>query len=210
MKRLVIVGFCLIACGSSVATQQGGDAGSPVDSATSADTPSSTDVTPTIDTGARDDVTPPFDSAPAVDVAITVDAGFPDAGAPATDVPSPPDADPPAPDVGSSTDTFPMIYAAIIEPRCTSCHVEGRNRLVMPDAPTAWRNLVNEPALTGWIRYCGPGSQERTRYRVRPRDLELSMLSFLPDCYVRDAQHDTMTPAELTRVRNWITAGAVY
>lgn len=139
---------------------------------------------------------------PAPDASPAADAAIPDAADAAS---QPVDAEPP--------DNFRRIYAEVLESRCPRCHVSGStsgSRLAMPDAPTAYANLLNVRVLTDWARYCGPSSGGTPTYdRVRPRDPDNSMMGWLPTCYVRDAMH-TLSDAEVARVRRWISAGAPY
>ena len=106
--------------------------------------------------------------------------------------------------------SFDSIYASILVPRCGRCHVEGDPeygyRPRMTDVETAYAALIDVPTESMWVTYCVPDGV--TPYRVRPDDLTASMLAFLPDCYVRDAEHDLMTADELAQIRRWIAAGA--
>ena len=177
----------------------------------------------TADAGLHDAAALPEDAAmPHVPDAAAFDTGLSSIdGGPAGDAPAPFDAGPlPATDAGP-TPSFDHIYEDILRPRCARCHIdEPGSRLYMPDVDAAYAALVDVPVETSWATYCGVGPEARN-VRVRPYDLEASMLSFLPDCYVRDADHGYstggslpigwmggMTAEERAEVQAWISAGA--
>ena len=181
-----------------------------------------------VDAAQNDAATPPPEDAASPDAATLdaalTDAGLADAGPPLLDL----DGGPPPPmiDAGprvehGSAPSFDHIYEDILRPRCARCHIdEPGSRLYMPDVDAAYAALVDVPVETSWATYCGVGPEARN-VRVRPYDLEASMLSFLPDCYVRDADHGYstggslpigwmggMTAEERAEVQAWISAGA--
>lgn len=140
--------------------------------------------------------------APREDASFVIDAGPLDGGEP--DAPT---------DAGTDVPVvaFDEIYTSILVPRCGHCHVDedpSANHYTprMTDVDTAYTALIDVPVLTPWVEFCVPDGV--TPDRVRPNDLEASMLAFLPDCYVRDADHDALTEDELATVRGWIAAGA--
>lgn len=142
-----------------------------------------------------------IDAAGSVDAAASVDA------AGELDAAPPPDAYV-EPDAGA-TPSFDSIYESILVPRCGRCHIEGdlyTSRMRLSDVDTAYAALFDVPVETRWAQFCVPDGV--TPFRVRPFDLDVSMLSFLPTCYVRDADHDDLTPEELAEIRAWISAGA--
>lgn len=152
------------------------------------------------------------DTAPP-DVAAA-DAPTTDAGVDAADAPSAPDVPTlDAPDAGEVASDAPVpdflgIYETILAPRCVRCHGAGSS-VPMPDAETAYGSLVDVPVLTRWIHVCVEGWEPRiTPYRVRPGDTRSSMLAWLADCYVRDAEHGVLTAEEAATIRAWIAAGA--
>jgi hypothetical protein len=107
---------------------------------------------------------------------------------------------------------FGEIYETILRPRCAECHGADRvgSAFVMPDAMGAYRALVNVRVQSQWISLCDYTERftGRASYRVRPGDPAASMLYFLPECYVRDAQHMRLTPEEREVIRGWILRGA--
>lgn len=144
---------------------------------------------------------------PREDAAVVIDASERDAGerdAGERDAPT---------DAGSDAPVlaFDAIYPSILVPRCGHCHVDEAPDVShytprMTDVDAAYEALIDVPVETAWVAYCVP--EGVAPYRVRPGDREASMLSFLPDCYVRDAQHDLLTEDELDTIRRWIAAGA--
>ena len=166
----------------------------PVDAPTGAeDTPVAMDRVSPIDVVAPDVV------APDVVAPDVVDASSADV----TDAASPVDA---------PRRSFGEIYETILRPRCSECHGADRSgtAFAMRDALGAYRALVNVPVLSQWITVCEYTARlpERRVYRVRPGDPATSMLHFLPECYVRDAQHMRLTPEEREVIRGWILRGA--
>jgi hypothetical protein len=154
---------------------------------------------PAADAGSAEDAT--ADASPQRDAALA-DAALADA-ATAPDASAMPDAGP-AP-------SFDSIYESILVPRCRRCHIdEGSTsfgyRPRLTDVDVAYEALVDVPAATMWVTYCVPDGV--VPYRVRPFDTETSMLAFLGSCYVRDAEHDGLTPEESEEIRRWISAGA--
>jgi hypothetical protein len=149
-------------------------------------------------------------AAPVADAAMTVDAGASVDAAASIDAAVEPDAaqDPDAevaPDAGPAP-SFDSIYEDILVPRCGRCHIAeyiAPYRPRLPDVDTAYEALFEVPAVTSWVQHCVPDA-----YRVRPFDLDSSMLAFLPTCYVRDADHGSLTSEELAQIRAWISAGA--
>lgn len=113
------------------------------------------------------------------------------------------------PDAGP-VPSFDDIYTSILVPRCGRCHVDGpgaeSRRPRMPDVDTAYDQLFDRPVETPWVETCG--DSETTYYRVRAFDPDTSLLAFLPDCYIRDADHDELTDEERTTIRAWIAGGA--
>jgi hypothetical protein len=170
------------------------------------------------DAAAPVDAASPFDAAALDAGPLLVDTGSPllDSGSPLVA-----DAGPPALLDAGPAPSFDHIYEDILRPRCARCHIdEPGSRLYMPDVDTAYAALVGVPVETAWASSCGVAPEGRND-RVRPYDLEGSMLSFLPDCYVRDADHGYSTggslpvgwlggmPAdERAEVQAWISAGA--
>lgn len=107
--------------------------------------------------------------------------------------------------------TFAEIYVTIIEPRCVSCHggEERSSRLTMGNAEVAYDSLIDVPVESDWIASCAVERRWTfTPYRVRPGDTTSSMLAWLPECYVRDAGHGTLTALEADTLRAWIAGGA--
>jgi hypothetical protein len=178
-----------------------------------------------VDAGQTDAAAPLEDAArPLEPDAAALDAALADAGSPALDGGAPPlmlDAGPAVLLDAGPAPSFDHIYADILRPRCARCHIdEPGSRLYMPDVDTAYAALVGVPVETSWASSCGVAPEGRND-RVRPYDLEASMLSFLPDCYVRDADHGYftggslpvgwmggMTAEERAEVQAWISAGA--
>ncbi len=114
------------------------------------------------------------------------------------------------PDSGPAP-SFDSIYESILVPRCGRCHVDEAGaaftyRPRLTDVETAYDALFDVPVETPWVQYCVP--EGVAAFRVRAFDPDTSMLSFLPTCYVRDADHDALTPEELAEIRAWISAGA--
>jgi len=148
----------------------------------------------------------PRDAALTPDTSLERDAGAEDGGtavdAPEAILDAPSDAPVPS---------FDVIYESILVPRCGRCHIDegtetGYYRPRLPDVDTAYAALRDVPVETPWVRSCiGEGV---TAYRARPYDLETSMLAFLADCYVRDAEHDGLSADELAQIEAWISAGA--
>ncbi len=143
------------------------------------------------------------DAAMGVDAGASVDAASELDAAPTPDAYVPLDARP-AP-------SFDSIYESILVPRCGRCHIgeEGAElgyRPRLTDVETAYDALFDVPVETRWVEFCVP--EGVTPFRVRPFDLDSSMLAFLPTCYVRNAEHDVLTPEELAEIRAWISAGA--
>ncbi len=206
IRNAVIAGLLLGLCGCA---EEGGNKG----------TGGAGGSTSTGGTGGTSDATGPAVDARPTDVAVatvgdtsattfeTMDATGPAVDARPTDVAVATVGDTSAP-------TFETIYETILVPRCTSCHgADARwSALVMPDAPTALRNLVNVPVKSRWIELCAKVAQGLAfsdLRRVRPFNPDASMLYFLPRCYVRDALHSTMTETERAMIRSWINAGAM-
>lgn len=108
--------------------------------------------------------------------------------------------------------SFGEIYETILRPRCSECHGADRtgSAFVLRDTMGAYRALVNVPVLSRWIEVCDYTDRftGRVSYRVRPGDPAASLLYFLPECYVRDAQHMRLTPEEREVIRGWILRGA--
>lgn len=139
---------------------------------------------------AADAVTPPIDIGPRPDTSRPPDAYVePDAG--------------PAP-------AFDDIYTSILVPRCGRCHIDedapAAYRPRMTDVDTAYEQLFDIPVETMWVPLCR--GTETTYYRVRAFDPDTSLLAFLPDCYIRDADHDDLTDTERATILAWILAGA--
>lgn len=154
---------------------------------------------PAADAGTSEDAT--TDASPQRDAAVA-DASLADA-APAPDASTTHDAGP-AP-------SFDSIYESILVPRCRRCHIDEYGaslgyRPRLTDVDVAYEALVDVPAETMWVAYCVPDGV--VPYRVRPFDLDASMLAFLDSCYVRDAEHNGLTPEESAQIHRWITAGA--
>lgn len=143
------------------------------------------------------------------DASVGVDAGASvDAGG-ELDAARPPDALV-GPDAGPAP-SFDSIYESILVPRCRRCHIDEEGaaftyRPRLTDVETAYDALFDVPVETPWVEHCVPDGVDA--FRVRAFDLDASMLAFLPTCYVRDADHDELTPAELEEIRAWISAGA--
>jgi hypothetical protein len=143
------------------------------------------------------------DATPGVDAGASVDASGELDAAQAPDASAEPDGGPPP--------SFDSIYESILVPRCGRCHVDEEGaafsyRPRLTDVETAYDALFDVPVETPWVEYCVPDGV--TAYRVRAFDPDASMLAFLPTCYVRDADHDDLTPDELAVIRAWISAGA--
>jgi hypothetical protein len=118
-----------------------------------------------------------------------------------------------ATDVSGDAPSFGSIYQDILRPRCASCHDRAGGwggQFRMPDPATAYRELVNVRAATTWVQYCDyvRSASITSPLRVRPGDPAASLLSNLPGCYIRDADHMRMTEGERETVRAWIAAGA--
>lgn len=166
------------------------------------------DVTP-VDAPSRADDTPvALDGVTAADVVTAPDVVAPDVvDASTADVPT--DASIP---VDAPRRSFGEIYETILRPRCAECHGADRvgSAFVMPDAMGAYRALVNVRVQSPWLDTCDYTARftGRVSYRVRPGDPAASMLYFLPECYVRDAQHMRLTPEEREVIRGWILRGA--
>ena len=199
VTRMVLAALCLAACGQSATPDPNADAAQASDTAATVDVAAAQDASVTVDVAARVD-------AGTTDAPVAPnDERIADAATPAdSDVRDVSDAGPPP--------TFETIYETILRPRCTSCHGGGStgSALSMPDAPTAFMNLVNVHVQSRWIETCASSlAQPFTNlYRVRPNDPEASMLIFMPRCYVRDALHMTVTEPERAMIRAWINAGA--
>lgn len=107
--------------------------------------------------------------------------------------------------------TFDGIYESILVPRCARCHgPDALRRFRMDDAASAYDALIDVPVENSWITTCVAAWEPplETAYRVRPYDTRASMLAFLADCYVRDAEHDVLTASESETLRAWIEGGA--
>ncbi len=197
----------LAACGSTSSTAPATDAAtSPHDAADA--------VSPPRDVIAVTDASPRVD-----DVAIALDRVSPTDVVTVADVVAPDVVDASAPDVVDASiavdaprERFGEIYETILRPRCAECHGADRvgSAFVMRDAMGAYRALVDVPVSSQWIAVCEYTARlpERRAYRVRPGDPATSMLYFLPECYVRDAQHMRLTPEEREVIRAWILRGA--
>ncbi|MFO0625906.1 MAG: hypothetical protein U0325_09850 [Polyangiales bacterium] len=208
----------LAACGSTPATSPTPDASlgdvTPADAPTRADdTPVAVDRVSPADGGTVTDVA----DASVSDVAAidAVDASFSDVvavdvvDAPTTDAADVSDA---AALVDAPRRSFGEIYETILRPRCSECHGADRmgSAFIMRDAMSAYRALVDVPVVSRWIEVCGYTERftNRMSYRVRPRDPAASLLYFLPECYVRDADHMRLTAEEREVIRAWIQRGA--
>lgn len=174
-----------------------------------------------VDAGPDGAAGPPLEDAASP---LEPDAALADAGPSSVDGGSPAvtaDAGPAVLRDAGPTPSFDHIYEDILRPRCARCHIDREgSRLYMPDVDTAYAALIDVPVETPWASYCGVAPEGRND-RVRPFDLAASMLSFLPECYVRDADHGYstggappdgwvggMTAEERAEVQAWISAGA--
>ncbi|MBN8613273.1 MAG: hypothetical protein J0L92_21955 [Deltaproteobacteria bacterium] len=114
-----------------------------------------------------------------------------------------------APDAGP-VPAFDDLYESILVPRCGRCHISedapAAYRPRMTDVDTAYEQLFDRPVETPWVTSCVPDGV--TAFRVRAFDPDTSLLAFLPDCYIRDAEHDGLTDEERATVRAWILGGA--
>ena len=114
-----------------------------------------------------------------------------------------------APDAGP-VPAFDDLYESILVPRCGRCHVDGDGamwrRPRMVDVDTAYEQLVDQPVETPWIDTCR--DPDVTYFRVRAFDPDTSLLAFLSECYIRDADHDELTDDERATIRAWIVGGA--
>jgi len=206
-RLLPFVASLLAACGSTSPTAPATDAAtSPHDAADA--------VSPPRDVIAVTDASPRVD-----DVAIALDRVSPTDVVTVADVVAPDVVDASAPDVVDASiavdaprERVGEIYETILRPRCAECHGADRvgSAFVMRDAMSAYRALVDVPVSSQWIAVCEYTARlpERRAYRVRPGDPATSMLHFLPECYVRDAQHMRLTPEEREVIRGWILRGA--
>ena len=206
-RLLPFVASLLAACGSTSPTAPATDAAtSPHDAADA--------VSPPRDVIAVTDASPRVD-----DVAIALDRVSPTDVVTVADVVAPDVVDASAPDVVDASiavdaprERFGEIYETILRPRCAECHGADRvgSAFVMRDAMGAYRALVDVPVSSQWIAVCEYTARlpERRAYRVRPGDPATSLLHFLPECYVRDAQHMRLTPEEREVIRGWILRGA--
>lgn len=197
----------LAACGSSAATPPAPDAAT--SDVTAADAPA-----PPPDVPVALDRARPNDDVTAADVVApdVVDASAPDVVTPDVVEVSAPDVVDASIAVDAPRQRFGEIYETILRPRCAECHGADRagSAFVMRDAMSAYRALVDVPVSSQWIAVCEYTARlpERRAYRVRPGDPATSMLHFLPECYVRDAQHMRLTPEEREVIRAWILRGA--
>jgi hypothetical protein len=218
MTRSLVLPFVvslLAACGSTSPTAPATDAATSAHDVADA-------VSPPRDVIAVTDASPRVD-----DVAIALDRVSPTDDVTAADVVAPDVVDAPAPDVvdASAPDVvdasisvdaprlrFGEIYETILRPRCAECHGADRvgSAFVMRDAMGAYRALVDVPVSGRWSIVCEYIARlpARRAYRVRPGDPATSLLHFLPECYVRDAQHMRLTPEEREVIRGWILRGA--
>lgn len=185
----------------------------PPDAAPSTDAPAAPDVA-TRDAPSTPDVAPVVDAprasdAPSPDIADAAVSDVVDAAALDVITADVTDA---AIAVDAPRRSFAEIYETILRPRCSECHGADRtgSAFVMRDAMGAYRALVNVPVLSRWIEICDYTDRltSRASYRVRPGDPAASLLYFLPECYVRDAQHMRLTPEEREVIRGWILRGA--
>jgi len=206
-RLLPFVVSLLAACGSTSPTAPATDAATSAHDVADA-------VSPARDAIAVTDASPRVD-----DVAIALDRVSPTDVVTVADVVAPDVVDASAPDVVDASiavdaprERFGEIYETILRPRCAECHGADRvgSAFVMRDAMSAYRALVDVPVSSQWIAVCEYTARlpERRAYRVRPGDPATSMLYFLPECYVRDAQHMRLTPEEREVIRGWILRGA--
>jgi mono/diheme cytochrome c family protein len=202
----------LAACGSMSPTAPATDAStSPHDASDAVSAPR--DATEVTDAPPRvEDVAIALDRVSPTDVVTAADVVAPDgADASAPDVISPDVVDVPIA-VDAPRQRFGEIYETILRPRCSECHGADRtgSAFIMRDAMGAYRALVDVPVMSPWVATCDYTERftGRASYRVRPGDPAASMLYFLPDCDVRDAQHMRLTPEEREVIRAWILRGA--
>jgi hypothetical protein len=219
-RLLPFVASLLAACGSTSPTAPATDAAtSPHDAADAVSPPRDviavTDASPRVDDVAIAlDRVSPTDVVTAADVVATdvVDASAPDVIAPDVVDASAPDVVDASIAVDAPRLRFGEIYETILRPRCAECHGADRvgSAFVMRDAMSAYRALVDVPVSSQWIAVCEYTARlpDRRAYRVRPGDPATSLLHFLPECYVRDAQHMRLTPEEREVIRGWILRGA--